>query len=41
LRLRQLPRKNSEISRPMMPTTIRMIPTVEISRPETSASTAK
>jgi hypothetical protein len=33
--------KKSEISRPRIPTTIRMIPTVVISMPETDASTAK
>jgi hypothetical protein len=34
-------RKNSEISSPTTPITIRMIPMVEISRPEMSALTAK
>ena len=40
-RARAWARKNSEISRPTTPTTIRMIPTVVISSPETFASTAK
>lgn len=32
---------NSEISRPMTPTTMRMMPTVAIDRPEMLAFTAK
>ena len=34
-------RKNSEITRPMTPTIMRIRPIVVISRPEMSASTAK